>query len=40
MSLNGLDSDAVTQAYQSAIAEAGGWYEMDSSQLHIDINLI
>ncbi|KAI8932204.1 hypothetical protein NX059_011083 [Plenodomus lindquistii] len=26
MSLNGLDSVAVTQAYQSALAEAGGWF--------------
>lgn len=27
MSLNGLDNVAVTQAYQSALAEAGGWCE-------------
>ena len=27
MSLNGLDDVAVTQAYQSALAEAGGWCE-------------
>jgi hypothetical protein len=27
MSLNGLDNVEVTQAYQSALAEAGGWYE-------------
>jgi hypothetical protein len=27
MSLNGLDDIAVTQAYQSALAEAGGWCE-------------
>ncbi|KAJ4990120.1 gpi-anchored cell surface glycoprotein [Stagonosporopsis vannaccii] len=26
MSLNGLDAAAVTQAYQSALAEAGGWF--------------
>ncbi|KAF1355838.1 hypothetical protein EJ07DRAFT_68269, partial [Lizonia empirigonia] len=26
MSLNGLDDVAVTQAYQSALAEAGGWF--------------
>ncbi|UPX14871.1 uncharacterized protein EKO05_0005342 [Ascochyta rabiei] len=26
MSLNGLDDLAVTQAYQSALAEAGGWF--------------
>ncbi|KAF2997129.1 hypothetical protein E8E13_004684 [Curvularia kusanoi] len=26
MSLNGLDDIAVTQAYQSALAEAGGWF--------------
>jgi len=26
MSLNGLDSDAVVQAHQAALAEAGGWY--------------
>lgn len=27
MSLNGLDDVAVTQAYQNALAEAGGWCE-------------
>ena len=27
MSLNGLDSVEVTQAYQGALAEAGGWYD-------------
>lgn len=27
MSLNGLDSDAVIQAHQTALAEAGGWYK-------------
>jgi len=26
MSLNGLDSDAVTQAYEAALGETGGWY--------------
>ncbi|EAW13094.1 putative GPI-anchored cell surface glycoprotein [Aspergillus clavatus NRRL 1] len=26
MSLNGLDNPAVTEAYQSALAEAGGWF--------------
>jgi len=26
MSLNGLNSDAVVQAHQAALAEAGGWY--------------
>jgi len=25
MSLNGLDDVSVTQAYQGALAEAGGW---------------
>ena len=27
MSLNGLDNVEVTQAYQGALAEAGGWYD-------------
>ena len=26
MSLNGLDSDAIRQAHQEALSEAGGWY--------------
>ncbi len=26
MALNGLDNVEVTQAYQGALAEAGGWY--------------
>jgi len=26
MSLNGLDDAPVSEAYQSALAEAGGWY--------------
>lgn len=26
MSLNGLDNPAVIEAYQSALAEAGGWF--------------
>jgi len=27
MSLNGLDDAKVTEAYQGALAEAGGWYD-------------
>lgn len=26
MSLNGLDSAAIVEAYQSALTDAGGWY--------------
>jgi hypothetical protein len=26
MSLNGLDASKVNEAYQTALAEAGGWY--------------
>lgn len=26
MSLNGLDATAIAEAYQSALAEGGGWY--------------
>lgn len=26
MSLNGLDSAAIAEAYQSALTDAGGWY--------------
>jgi hypothetical protein len=33
MSLNGLDDVAVTQAYQSALAEAGGWCEYPYPQI-------
>jgi hypothetical protein len=30
MSLNGLDDPAVIDAYQAALAEAGGWYANNS----------
>ena len=41
MSLHGLDSDAVTAAYQSALAEAGGWcvaLECLASAMHIHLD--
>jgi hypothetical protein len=34
MSLNGLDHVSVTQAYQGALAEAGGW-----CAAHLDRNI-
>lgn len=36
MSLNGLDNVEVTQAYQGALAEAGGWYDVPISSSHAD----
>ena len=40
MSLNGLDNVAVTQAYQSALAEAGGWYDPPLCPLSILHSLV
>lgn len=28
MSLNGLDATDINEAFQSALAEGGGWYEL------------
>ena len=36
MSLNGLDAAAVVEAYQAALAEAGGW-QVASIVLRVDL---
>lgn len=33
MSLNGLDATDIYEAFQSALGEGGGWYELPLSRL-------